>query len=121
MIKGLGFGANGCELNDEPMEASRARYNTVRSEVSTGEICTAEGLRGEAILEINLGIWEFGILGVNWLKWIRGFADFLMRYTGSRLKWGIEAQNLRISIDPKGGLMERYTIGFGIRVVDNKG
>lgn len=101
-IKGLGCGANGCELNDEPTDVSRARYSSIRSAVSTDGIGTAARLRDSPILEIDLGVWEFGVGGVNLLKTKRELVGFLERETGLRLKWGTEAQNLRISIEFEG-------------------
>lgn len=107
-IKGLGVGANGSELNDEPTDVSRARYKSIRSAVSTAGIGTAAGLRDSAMLEIDLGVREFGVRGVNWLKRKRGVVGFLVRESGLWLKWGIEAQNLRISIELKRGSILRY-------------
>lgn len=67
MIKGLGVGIIGDELNDEPRDVSSARYNSTRSAVST------EGIDG-FMLDIDekgillIWVWVFEGFRLNWVK-----------------------------------------------------
>lgn len=53
MIKGLGFGNNGSELNEELRENSSDRSNSDRSALSGGGMLAERGLRASPISEME--------------------------------------------------------------------
>lgn len=82
MIRGLGVGTNGSELNGEPRDVSSARYSSVRSVNSTAGIRVASGLPDSLMSVIDEKSFLVMVVcdcGLNWLKKRNGFVRFLAR------------------------------------------